>query len=90
MGCYCSFVRGHDRIEIRRVFTETGVLLLVTEDGSTQTTFFREVYRALAQQGDLEAQLLQNAWSLAAFGSDRARFLVGQIPHAHNDRPAHR
>jgi len=67
-----TFVRGQDRLEVRREKTERGALLVVTgAHPASGSTAFPSLMALIKQQSQLEATLLDMGWSLASFEPER-------------------
>jgi hypothetical protein len=67
-----TFVRGHDRLEVRREATESGAVLIVSgAHPAAGSTAFPSMMALIQQQSQLEATLLDMGWSLASFEPER-------------------
>jgi hypothetical protein len=67
-----TFVRGHDRLEVRREATESGALLIVSgAHPASGSTAYPSMMALIHQQSQLEATLLDMGWSLASFEPER-------------------
>jgi hypothetical protein len=67
-----TFVRGHDRVEVRREATEGGALLVVSgKHPAAGSTVYPSLVALIQQQSQLEATLLDMGWSLVSFEPER-------------------
>src|SRR5262249_57851819 len=66
-----TFARGSQRLTLRRQNTEGGVLLVVTENGTSRSYFFDELAKLTTFQVDMEAFLIGSGWSFVAFSPER-------------------
>jgi hypothetical protein len=67
-----TFVRGHDRLEVRREATEGGALLVVSgKHPASGSTAYPSMVALIRQQSEFEASLIDMGWSLASFEPER-------------------
>jgi hypothetical protein len=67
-----TFVRGHDRLEVRREVTDTGALLIVSgAHPASGSTAYPSMMALIRQQSQLESTLLDMGWSLTSFEPER-------------------
>ena len=67
-----TFVRRHERLEVRREHAADGrTLLVVTGGDAAGSTAFLDMAALVRQQGHLEVMLLDSGWSLSSFEPER-------------------
>jgi putative acetyltransferase len=66
-----TFVRRHQRLEIRREPHRDGIELVVTGGDAPGATLFGDLAALVAHQTRIEARLINEGWSLASFEPER-------------------
>lgn len=65
-----TFTRGGDILTIRRKRARDGLCLVVDDSGATHTHYFDDIAPLAVFQAELEAMLVRNGWSFAAFSAE--------------------
>jgi hypothetical protein len=66
-----TFRRRAEQLLLRREETDTGVHLVVVENGTTRSFAFNDIERLIAFQSDMEAFLVRTGWTFVEFTPDR-------------------
>ena len=66
-----TFTRNEHQLEIRRTFTDGGILLGIHGDGPQRTSLFPDIDRLITFQQDFEKFLLATGWTFSAYSPER-------------------
>jgi hypothetical protein len=69
--CAWIFARGEERLEVRRLPTDDGVLLVIVENGEARTHRFPDLAALVPVQSDMERFFLRAGWSLVEFWPEK-------------------